>query len=500
MSSSLKEFLQRLNKPPTQVPNANQLAAINGIPDAMHEATVYLDGGPGTGKTFTMGRLLRDWCVSGKSQDITLLAPTHEALRKLVNACDDADNPGLYSGIMRARARTIASFLQKTQRCKKGRIFASDFDAADKDNLEDSKCDIIVIDEISMVSAEDFEIIKSLCNMLVCVGDSMQLPPVNGTPIDWAVEPHIRFPLRINQRSSGSRDPLHGLYDQMRVAVKQEPGSVFKLANAQAVDRIEAYSLSEVGERMAEESLIGPNNSVCITYTNAAAQTVRDAYQEARGRDWDDLVEGDIIDLHDGDPLFKRLENGTYVAYGTGAQVRVQTLKELDIGGLRCWTGDLQSVDCPEHIFRYTFVIDEKDAPNVEKVWLDALEKLALDVKFRSKGVQKLVNIARDASTRTARNTALIEIAMDLYRVNIKAIGTRAGLEHINLPTNSALYRVVRLSKTRVFYHACAKTIHKSQGSSYGKVYVHLTGSEQDDNHLAFVAFTRHRNDLVICE
>lgn len=130
----------------------------------------FLTGGPGTGKTFTAGRILRMLyqCKSSPTLEIAVAAPTGKALFNLQGALERA----LHHQV---------PFYGKTLHTLLG---ISDHGMPSSRKL--LSCDVLLVDEASMIDVELFaELLLSLkptCR-LILMGDPQQLPPVEGAEV-----------------------------------------------------------------------------------------------------------------------------------------------------------------------------------------------------------------------------------------------------------------------------------------------------------------------------
>ena len=132
-----------------------------------------LTGGPGTGKTYTAGRLLSTLLKSLNSStaqynQIALAAPTGKAALTLEKAFASYIPGGL------AKAKTLHALLGVKK------------DGSYPERRTTLPYDIILVDEASMI---DIELMSHLLSSiksgarLILMGDSFQLPPVEGAPI-----------------------------------------------------------------------------------------------------------------------------------------------------------------------------------------------------------------------------------------------------------------------------------------------------------------------------
>ena len=134
---------------------ALQKKAINGC---MNNRVFILTGGPGTGKTTTLNAVI-ELCRQRK-QRIRLAAPTGRAAKRV-------------SELTGAPAQTIHRLLEVD--------FAAGGNTFKRNEENPLSCDVLIIDEMSMVDAQLFaSLLKAVksSTRLVLVGDSNQLPSV----------------------------------------------------------------------------------------------------------------------------------------------------------------------------------------------------------------------------------------------------------------------------------------------------------------------------------
>ena len=126
---------------------------------ALSEGFLVLTGGPGTGKTTTLNAMISLFEQQG--MDVLIAAPTGRAAKRT-------------SDLTGHEAKTIHRLLEVMPADGERTVFIHDED----DLLE---CDVLVVDEMSMVDSELFEALLhalSVTCKLILVGDSDQLPPV----------------------------------------------------------------------------------------------------------------------------------------------------------------------------------------------------------------------------------------------------------------------------------------------------------------------------------
>lgn len=126
---------------------------------ALCEKIMILTGGPGTGKTTTLNGMID--ILEGQGMSVSLTAPTGRASKRM-------------SEVTGREAKTIHRLLE-VEYSPEGRLLFS------RDESNRLECDVVVVDEMSMVDTLLFEALlramKPKCK-LILVGDSDQLPSV----------------------------------------------------------------------------------------------------------------------------------------------------------------------------------------------------------------------------------------------------------------------------------------------------------------------------------
>lgn len=153
------------NLTPSQTAAYNALRSFINNHDPAHWAYT-LKGYAGTGKSFTMARLIQDLVHDGVRVAVT--APTHQAVRVLGAMLPDA-----------TAGQTIQSLLSLKVKRQNGRERL--VKASQKNHLE--QFDLVIVDECSMVNAELFGYLEAAATAAPCkiilTGDPAQIPPVN---------------------------------------------------------------------------------------------------------------------------------------------------------------------------------------------------------------------------------------------------------------------------------------------------------------------------------
>ena len=147
--------------------NQDQRIAIEYLNDWFNsdKQTATLSGAGGTGKTFTIGYWIQQL---GHIEKIIFLAPTHKAKNVLMRSLESSnlDSPDVY---------TVAQALGKQPIIMNTGL--EEFQKEVETNLINDS-DLVVVDEASMVSVEDYYEIVYKARKVLFMGDKNQLPPV----------------------------------------------------------------------------------------------------------------------------------------------------------------------------------------------------------------------------------------------------------------------------------------------------------------------------------
>ena len=192
-------------------------------------------GAGGTGKTYTLANTIENF--KGK---VLYLGATNKVVSVLKNALEN-------SGIINPRVRTIDSFL-------KFKIEKDEFNNSTISYTFPSVKDIpelLVIDEVSMITSQKFQLIQRLKNhcKIILIGDFLQLPPIEEdkdsvvrnsdgflvSKIFTVVKPENTYTLTIQNRQkdgtelsalvSGFRNHMHLKIDPIKLAEKKQNNS-----------------------------------------------------------------------------------------------------------------------------------------------------------------------------------------------------------------------------------------------------------------------------------
>ena len=165
-------FLKKIDKIPIKINDDNKLHQIKNIFKSSN--LVFLQGGPGTGKTTLIINFILNSLKTDSFLNIGLAAPTGKATSRLKESLNEQKDIIFSKSLDQIECQTLHKW-----------IFNSEHKAI-KLKFKLKELDIFIIDEMSMVNIDIIELILDLlakdCKIIL-VGDKNQLPPVKNSSI-----------------------------------------------------------------------------------------------------------------------------------------------------------------------------------------------------------------------------------------------------------------------------------------------------------------------------
>lgn len=424
-------------------------------------------GAGGTGKTYVISNTLTKF--NGK---VLFLGATNKVVTVLKNSLEN-------SGFLNPEVRTIDSYLKfKIEKDHENNSTISYTFPSKKDIP-----DLIVIDEVSMITNQKFQLIQRLnqyCKIIL-IGDYLQLPPIEEdkfnvirnkdgfqvSKIFTSVKPENSYTLKIQNRQkdgtylsalvSGFRNNMHLQIPAIKLAEKKQNG----------VDILYFYTNQK---ELKEE--IKNNNCVAVCFKNlsvlnfnwliGSTKTMRKDYR--------------LNEINVGDSLM-------FDQFYFHEEKRVKT---------NYYTSNIVEVLSIQKNLTETFKIKEKISKTITYNLLTVKddEGKINDVRYCFGGLYGLNGGGLSSSVYGQRKT---------YQQHIKdgknVDENKAFLKDLN--TRFAKYQNSFAKLKRPY----AITAHKAQGSTYDTViipvYDYYTLNYKDANQLLYVALSRAKNKII---
>tara|TARA_R110000868_G_scaffold175148_4_gene412089 strand:- start:1638 stop:7859 length:6222 start_codon:yes stop_codon:yes gene_type:complete len=244
---------------------------------------ITLQGAAGTGKTAVIGYLQKYF--ANTSTTFVYMAPTHAATAELAFATVKSGNKQLP---MTVQSAVSAQRDRETGELKVG--FTKKL--TDKLGFSDN---IIVLDEVSMLSAKDYNNLKIAIQKhnakVIFMGDILQIPEVdvaNPTQkqVSKAFTDNEQVALTEVKRTESDAilEVLGQLRNDTRPAIPMIPNT----------EEIKFLKGSEYNQELVDTIKEDPENGVVISYTNNGVSAVNKKIRKLLGREGD-LQQGDVI-------------------------------------------------------------------------------------------------------------------------------------------------------------------------------------------------------------
>lgn len=181
--------------------NPAQAAVFNQIISLQGNDRLRLNAPGGCGKTYTLIKVIEYMTEIGKN--VLVVAPTHMARQGLIDKIDPK-----YAHLV--ESKTVASLLGRFG--LRGQSGDTIFTKAKEPKL--GNCDLIILDECSMLSNKDLIALATLDIPVVFSGDLKQLPVIKQKKAVWDDIPLVQ--LNVQMRQSG---PVHELAEKLREGI-----------------------------------------------------------------------------------------------------------------------------------------------------------------------------------------------------------------------------------------------------------------------------------------
>lgn len=442
-----------------------------------HGEQAVLSGYAGTGKTTLLERLVV--ALSARpvpSEWIWVTAPTHKATKVL------ADKLRAWEAYVEAplpQPTTIHSALGlKPKKTRPGE--PEQFVSANGPRIAPRS--LLIVDECSMVGAELYRWITEVATTYQCrvlfTGDPKQLPPVNERSVSRTFLVPLKYELTEVLRHDG---PVLGLATKVR---SLHPAALPRITTVTGAESgVHTYpGIPELTASWKKALAQDSENTVLVCWTNKVRrQFNRQARQLLYGKDVPDFMEGDRL------VMLKAWERGGQIVLVNNQDVTVQSVvqdtAELLQGRLKydCWAVRLENL------------------PGIVVPVLADHET----ARFKSDVTKLGKEIKTDNDKASAAYDFVLEQVQSGYKLSHKeAIKHELVKEAQRKVTGARRRWAEEYFKVKDYFaevdFGYAVTIHKSQGSTYDRVFIHddYTKARNERLQLLYVAITRAAKEV----
>jgi len=241
--------------------NSEQEQAVDDIVTAYNNGAVMmtLSGGPGTGKTYTTGKVVRRFASSGKT--VAVAASTNHAIQI---ARDTAINNGWYHLV--SWWGTAHKLLGMT---------VSNGKSVPRSASKAGKYDVVIVDEASMLSFDIVRRIRHDSAFALFVGDRNQLPPIGEDEPVAFIAAGVKLTKSI--RHQGNPD-LDALVKHAEAAINDDLGGI-------PMSLLEPFIIEDL--RSWEDGIGKSKDEVAISFTNLEAARLNRLIRRGSSREYD---------------------------------------------------------------------------------------------------------------------------------------------------------------------------------------------------------------------
>ncbi|WP_435607699.1 ATP-dependent DNA helicase [Pseudomonas knackmussii] len=438
------------------------LAVATGGKDTM---MATLEGYAGTGKTFLMGKLVKE--LSEEGIRVAIAAPTNKAVAVLREKV----------GGDLVHAASIHSLLGlKMKELENG---AQECVPDGESSLHEYG--VVVVDECSMVSQDMFSRIlfsRGACKVIF-VGDPAQLPPV-GDDLESPVFRDVKMRVRLSEIVRQAADnPIIGLSMQIRSAIEEQRRVGYvELSQSLHTDGPAKAGFVTGGSSAVFDIALqvhqGGGDCRVVAYTNKQVRQYNlRLHQALYGYTDCEFSPGESVIAHEEMRATEMVEasNGELISVGTS--VRIITSEELEVVDVSRAEGGLYG-------FEYFQLILRRDDGSLVRAAFPAIPGQLEDAIRQRWAEWRAIKAQAEAEQDATQRRKLMEKAKEMS-------GHTWAIRRAFAPLR----------------HAYAITAHKSQGSTFHTVIVDwgdLSGMRRDFefNRALYVACTRASEHLAI--
>jgi exodeoxyribonuclease-5 len=441
--------------------NLIQFELKNEHEDIINMSIMYflLNGPGGAGKTYLLCLIIEE--LKKTDLNFKILAPTHKACNVIKN------------DLVNCEVETVAKFLGfKEELNEKGESIIT-YTYFDK--LNPKKENLLIIDECSMISKDQLEVLKKTKINILFVGDICQINPVGEEVSEvFDLDFFSRTELIKNERI---KDP------ELGAIIIDYRESVLKnfLQKKCVSNKYRIQDRDEFNKKLTEY-FKKDEDTVYIAYTNTQVLKYNNIIRESLfGKDALKYVKGETLICN----TFCNSENSKFYT-GEKLEVRSCHLKKLNVYNPKCVckkTGKSEFMDTEEI--------------NIEQIKIEKCEKCKTPTSiFSHKTFEFWCLVFYDAPGEVFYKP--VNGMKDLYPIIYK-YRDRAKLT-MNKMRWGQYYRMLTLLNFPVEYSYCI-TVHKSQGSGYKNVFVDIENitfcqKEKEKLKLYYTAISRCRENL----
>lgn len=293
--------------------NSCQREAIKAIMQAyqLGISPYALSGGPGTGKTVTVGEVVKRFKM--QSLRIAVLASSNSAVVRLKEV---ASRDGWYGAVelFGTTHRGLGWYMQEDEE-------TGNLETVESGNVRIARVDVVIVDEASMLNKEIVDALVEQSKFVLFVGDQYQLLPVG------------------EERSHAFDGPLSELTQIMRNSDKERVSlikSVLRRIKGEDSD-VDLSSVCTNDLDEFQERLRSSPDSIALCFTNYEADRLNRVIRFKSGRVSEYEV-GDRIIFTKSVYKYDHDRSKRYMAFSTNTIGIITAASKATIKGFKCWS------------------------------------------------------------------------------------------------------------------------------------------------------------------
>lgn len=440
-------------------------------------------GAGGTGKTFTLCQTIQEYKGS-----VLFLGATNKVTGVLKDGLKN-------SNYLAANIKTIDSYFK----FKMKKDFEDKTTISYRDPKDNEIPDLIVIDEISLISKTKFEIINKIKNKckFILIGDYLQLPPIENNRDDifrneegflvstifLNIPKERTYNLTIQQRQKDGTD-LSSLISGFRLNMHKRMSALNIALKKQNYTDILFYKINS----LELKKTIKETNSVAVCYKNQSVLSFNWLIGSTKSMDKGYKLNAiNVNDILMFDSFYKSVDS-------ENQKVSFYTADIIEVVYISDYITETFPIDNPRlkeesKLVRYR-IIQVKDKIGKIKQIRHIQGGLSVGSKLSS-----VITNQRKTSLNNIQKLSLLKDNLEA-----KAEVKRLKLYLTDLNTRYSNYKNSFASLKRAY----AITAHKAQGSTYDNViipvYDYAMLNHFDSNQLLYVAMSRAKNKIIFVD
>lgn len=467
---------------------------------------ILLNAPGGCGKTYILNRLLESLIKNNDQIKIAVLAPTHKAKKVIKNSFKIKTKQMYFA--------TIASFLGYTEKVDENGETQISYHFDTK-----KKSDLIIVDECSMISKVQSDLLNEINSIIIYSGDECQLNPV-GEDLSAIFSKNFDIKLSLTKNERANSKNVVEMINSYRKNVYENRMSKISLNNEFIIDSKLMF------KKHIYEAFENNRNAIVLAWTNSKVSEYNNDIRERlfleEGEELDKYYEGECV-------MFSKYAVLDGIRFYTSDKVILKSVvkKDFYVRMPTCICNKLYSFGKLEKIIKESEnSSDETSDSDAEDEGIQNKkknfykyeeEKLVLeDPLEKDTGVKKCTKCFTQASKVKYKKIKLwrLEIIDGVYAYKYDTDLDRSAVFNL-LYKYKDRAKCLKIKDLWVEYYndfetlnapidyTYSSTVHKAQGSGYENVFVDLSNmllckDEKQKTRLAYTAVSRTSDKILI--